>query len=125
MTENKRVILIETNLFFLTKISAILRNHGYRAETARSFQEVCVKAESTAEVIIVNLLAPGIKALDVISEIKKFPPTKNIPMLGFAGHLAQDLFEQARAAGCDRVVSNGQLCANLPEILAEIKISNP
>ena len=121
MSEFKRVVLIDSNLFFLAKVSAVLKNCGYQVETAGSVQEVYAKVQANAVLIIVNLMAPGIKSLDWIGAIKKDPATKNVPLLGFAGHLAQEVFSAAMAAGCDRVVSNGELCLRAPEILRQME----
>ena len=49
------------------------------------------------------------------------PDTAGIESIGFVGHRELDVMETAKALGCRRVLSKGQLAAELPRLFGRLK----
>lgn len=118
------VILVETNLFFSAKLAASLKFAGYGVEIQRDFEGARRKAGPETSAIVVNLSAPGIDVLEIIRDLKGAPETAGIPILGFGGHKERELFQRAESAGCDLVVPNSAVSAELPALIERMKRKN-
>ena len=118
----RRIVALVEDLFFQEPISSAGRTLGYEVEFVNSAPVVAeyvipyLVAQQPA-LIIVDL---NIKAVDwrqwvVIA--KTNPATRRIPVLAFGSHTHTDTLEQARAAGCDAVVSNGAFKSNVADMI--------
>lgn len=70
--------------------------------------------------IVVELDGPGIDGLDLVTRLKADPATSTIPLLGVCAHTQVDLITGARAAGCDRVASRGELERRLGDVAGAV-----
>ncbi len=122
MSGGKIVILVESNLFFTTKISAGLKQLGYGVEVERSFEGVRKKTGEETEAIILNLSAPGIDPLEIIKNLKNSPETARIPLIAFSGHRDQEKLRSAAALGCELTVANSAIVSGLPALLNQLKM---
>ena len=118
MPPNKNVILVDTNLFFSAKISADLKRMGYSVIIEKSFEGVKDNAGPETGAVVLNLNAPGIDVMEIIKNLKAAPETARIQLIGFGGHKEQGLLQTARALGCDRVVANSAMTAELSAFLS-------
>ena len=65
-------------------------------------------AAAAADLVVVDLGRPGV--LEALPQLR----TRTV---GFASHVARDLMEAARGAGCDDVLRRSEFFARLPELL--------
>ncbi|MER3462617.1 MAG: hypothetical protein C4342_06445 [Armatimonadota bacterium] len=70
------------------------------------------RPDAEAEVAIVNLAEADATTIRTLKR-------RGCVVIGHAGHKEKQLIEYAKAAGCDRIVTNGALTHNLERILKE------
>lgn len=79
---DKRVLVVEDHSSVRTLIRVILETEGYRVVEAEDGQEAVDTAESLhPELVVLDLMMPGMDGEKVISELKEKPETKDIPIL--------------------------------------------
>lgn len=118
--EKKKIILIEKNIFFSTKIVGQLKHLGYSVDIVSNYQEVKNKAGSGISAIIIDLAARDMNVLEIIKKLKDSPRTASIPLIGFGGHKEHALLESARSSGCALVTTNSDITSDLPKLLEKI-----
>lgn len=69
--------------------------------------------------IVIELASLALPWEAWIIALKTSPATRRIPLLGFAPHVNTELRERGRAAGCDAVITQGQLAAQFPKLLQQ------
>ncbi len=128
-----RVLVAITDLFFSSKIDAALAAapsapgstgappSGLPAEgpVARARRDVPLIDQlraSGARRLLVDLAGP--RAIDAVREIKADPALRSVEVVGYCRHTALATIEAAKAAGCDRVLTQGEFAAQLAELLA-------
>ena len=120
--EHKKIVLVETNIFFSAKIVAQLKQLGYSVDTESSYQGVKDKAGLGISAIIIDLAARDINVLEMVKKLKDSPETASIPVIGFCGHSERALLESARSYGCDVVTTNSKITSDLPAVLDRIDV---
>lgn len=73
--------------------------------------------EGLPALVIVDLQAPGIHLEDLVTKIRVHsqPPT----IIAYGPHVHEKLLAAARNAGCDEVLSRGQIHAGLQALLSQ------
>lgn len=122
METKKKIILVETNVFFSAKIVDRLKRLGFSVDTESSCQEVMNKAGSGISAVIIDLAARGLDVLETIKKLKNSPETTSIPLIGFCGHKEHALMESARSSGCDLVTTNALITSDLTALFAKLGI---
>lgn len=86
-------------------------------ETGRQVGAEVVFAPGASEFAEADLFILDLsRAMDSLSDLRaRFPA---VPIVGYAGHLQVDLMKRAAELGCTSVLTNGQLAAQLPSLLA-------
>jgi CheY-like chemotaxis protein len=116
------VIVADDDLMFSSRVSATLVRLGYRPVVVRTAAAVDTAvrdgtARHDLRAIIVNLAARGFDAAQAVRRLKQEETTRRTPVLGFCGHRDAARAEAAKAAGCDAVVTNGVIAADLERAL--------
>jgi CheY-like chemotaxis protein len=112
------VLALLDNLFFVAKLDAAATQTGLRMATARTLEKALTQAQSDLPVLIViDLDAQGCRPFEFIRAIKADERLRTIPLLGFVSHVNTGVQQQARAAGCDRVLARSVFSRDLPELL--------
>ena len=109
------VLVAISDLMFSSKVSAAARGLGLRYErAARGAPLASEVARTGARRVLLELGAsPGV--LDAVAAVRQQHP--DVEIVGFCSHTLLDLMDRARAAGCDRVLTQGELAGQLPELL--------
>jgi CheY-like chemotaxis protein len=113
----KRVLAGVPDLFFASKISETARQLGLSVEFASSHKALVDKALTEPGLIILDLAAAPLDPVGLIGRMKADPALQAARIVAFANHERTDLIEQARAAGCDEVLTRGAFTKNLAGIL--------
>lgn len=115
------VLVLADDLFFASQILAAARQAGAHCEQsslARFLDEPPLHdAQRPCDLLLVDLTAPD--AQERISQCVQLcrGPGKSRPaIIAFAPHLHHARLEAARTAGCDRVLTRGQLHRELPQL---------
>jgi PleD family two-component response regulator len=112
------VVALVKDLFFSVKIKNELAAHGYTPVFARSTEQFGALLRERQPALGLIDLGAGVDWSQV-KGLGQDPATAEVPILVFGSHKDVDGFRAAKAAGVTRVVSNGQMHANLPSLVAK------
>jgi AmiR/NasT family two-component response regulator len=108
------VILAVRDLVFRSKILAASERLGVAVHIAPRGTPLDQAARELGPgILIIDLGEPG--AVEQVAAAKGSGATR---VVGFLGHLQQDLAERSRAAGVDEVLTRGQFVQRLDELLS-------
>lgn len=114
-----QVLALVDDLFFQAKIMETAKHVG-----------VAVRACTTAEALLAAIPQDDPKLIVVdlnarsspVEALAKIQATANgTPVVAFLSHVQTDLAQQARGAGCQRVMARSQFTRDLATILAQAK----
>lgn len=103
-----KVLLLERNLIWTSKLAQSLRAAGYEVEVSATVPENC-----DAMIAIINLSDHRTVDIDILK-------AKGIKTIAHAGHKEKQLLSLGERMGCDRVVSNSEITNKLPSIIGEM-----
>ena len=113
--EAARILLLDSDLFFVVKVRTTLQHAGYDVRTARTAADFTRRlAEDAPALALVNTAIAGEDWRGAIAAAR----AANIPVVAFGSHVDLETQRQARAAGATRVIANSKLAADLPGIVA-------
>lgn len=116
--ENKKVLVIENDLFFSSKITATLKQIGLRSVLATQLAEINkFLKEQDVILVILDLSVDGMDTVTFVHKLKSSQSTCSIPVIAFAEHSERELLQGAREAGCEIVVSNRGLVEDLKDLV--------
>ena len=114
MSETKKILLLEKDLFFIVKVRDTLGYAGYETQVARSAEDFARKlAAAMPALAIVHTGLAGVDWEQVIRQAK----AAQVPTLAFGSHIDLEAQQAARRAGADRVIANSKLANNLTAIV--------
>jgi CheY-like chemotaxis protein len=108
-----KVIAVLSDLMFTVKITDAAKRAGVQVEIARGADEALRKAPGAGAVFLdLNFIDP-----ELIRRLKSSEATKSVPLVGFVSHVATEVIQQARDAGCDMVLARSAFVQRLTELL--------
>ena len=120
----KQALLVVGDVFFSSRLRDTLKHLGIGAASARSDAEVETKlGEAPPSLVIVDLTIRSLDAGALVRRLKAAPATRSIPVIAFAGHVEVERLKAASAAGAECVVTNGQISAGLPGLVASLGVA--
>ncbi|HEX8727949.1 MAG TPA: response regulator [Ktedonobacterales bacterium] len=109
-------LLLDSDLFFAVKVSAMLKRIGFETTTVRRTPEWAQRvAEGRYSVALVNTAAPGAGWREAITAAH----VAGLPVIAYGSHVDVETQAEARAAGATRVIANSKLAADLPSIVEQ------
>ena len=115
------VLALLDNLFFAAKLNEAAKPAGLTVTTARHATLALEKAKALAPALIVlDLDAAACEPFTFIRQVKADETLRAIPLLGFVAHVNTGVQQQARAAGCERVLARSAFSRDLPRLLQEL-----
>ncbi|HEY0715845.1 MAG TPA: hypothetical protein VGF45_24385 [Polyangia bacterium] len=108
------VLTFARDMLFTSKIREVAKQRGVSVASLRdaaAFDEL----GAGAKLAIVDLRLPG--ALEILAAIKGHATHKGVRTIGFVDHERTDVMDDARARGCDQVMTKGQFANSLPKLL--------
>jgi len=113
------VLAVTDDLMFRSRIDLALRNAGIAVRFVpanRLFESV---RESPPGLILIDYSDCGEHGIGALSSLKQDPATRAIPILAYGPHRDLSGRDRARNAGADAVLTNSQVAAELPMLVAE------
>jgi DNA-binding response OmpR family regulator len=108
-------LLLDNDLFFVTKIIDTLKHTGWATTTARRLEDFLRRlGEDRPELALVNTAVRGVDWQTAIRAARE----AGVPVIAFGSHVDLETQAAARQAGASRVISNSKLAADLPGIVA-------
>lgn len=114
--DHGRVVTLTRDVFFGMRVRTILRHLGLDLVLATTEDDVVTAvSEEVTDLVLVDFNGPvAWKSLQPVL-------SGETPVLAFGSHTDVDGFRAAKAAGVDRVVSNGEFSRRLPELLEQYR----
>jgi PleD family two-component response regulator len=115
------ILVLLDNLFFAAKINQAAAKSGIRVDYARKADKALEMARTEhPSLIIIDLDEARCSPLDLIKSLKGDEELRSIPTLGFVSHINTGIQEQAREAGCDRVLARSAFDRDIASIVDQV-----
>ena len=114
----RKILLVDNDLFFSTRIADQLRKLGFETEVEGVPAAVLGKARGGVIAVILNLSMRTADPIEIIRSLKSDPETASIPIIAFGSHKNSALLESAKSAGCRAVLPNSTISASLFKLLS-------
>jgi len=115
----KRILFIEDEPDQILMIALRLKKNGYEVISSMDGEEgLKMAAKEKPDLILVDVVMPGIDGLEVCRRLRKDPATKRIPIISTTAAGMDDVECQCVAAGADECVRKPY---DSPDLLAKIK----
>lgn len=112
----RRALLLDADLFFSVKVTAMLKHIGMATVTARKTADWNQRLRTERfDITLVNTAAQGIDWREAIVEARK----AGLPVIAYGSHVDIETQAEARDAGATRVIANSKLAADLPSIIEQ------
>lgn len=119
MPDEKTVLVVGQNLFFLPRIQNAATPHGYKVLQARTEAEFSESfKEDTTALVLVDLEGNSEEWPKVVKGLKG-EESASVKVVAFGPHSDEAGMSKARELGCDMVISKGEFSRDLVKILAE------
>ena len=115
MSRTTRVLLACGDLFFSTQLRSAAQAAGANVDLELSADRILPRAATGDYTHLV--LDVELPHLDMAAIVKSLPAEHRPRVIAFGPHMQTARLEGARAAGCDVVLSRGQISLNLAQWL--------
>jgi CheY-like chemotaxis protein len=108
------IAVLSRDVFFGMRIRNALKQLGYALVLVKTEEELGETMESSPALALVDFNTP-VDWEAIAAEIGAHPAA---PVIAFGAHTDVDGFQQAKAAGVARAISNGAFTPQLPNLIA-------
>lgn len=96
----KKILIIEDDTFLNDLESKKLTSEGYSVANANSFEDAVTELEkNTPDIVLLDLMFPGIDGFAMLEKIKKDEKTKGVPVLVFSNLSSDSDMSRAKDLG--------------------------
>src|SRR2546430_8337260 len=100
------ILLVEDFDYTRLMMKLWLQRNGYRVIEAETGEEaITVARRELPDLIIMDVMMPGMNGLDATQQIRQYQPLKQIPIVAVSAYGAHEYRELALEAGCNEYVS--------------------
>jgi CheY-like chemotaxis protein len=102
----RRILVVDDDPRLLHVVSMYLNIEGYEVDTATNGEEgLRIFEQRRPDLVILDVMMPGIDGLEACRRIKSNPETRAIPVVLFTALSRSDDVESGRAAGANRFIN--------------------
>ncbi len=113
----KTIVAVLSDLMFTVKIQEAAKRASLDVIFATSRDQALKATQARPALMILDLNATSVDALELISLLKADPEMSRIPIAGYVSHVQVDLKQAAQDRGCDLVIARSAFSQNLSSIL--------
>ncbi len=115
MANDASILVVEDDFGARTVVKTILMGKGYRiTESANGNEALEVLKDNTFDLIILDLMMPGMSGYDVMVHLKQHPATQNIPVIMLTAKSEdEDVLAGYRDFACDYYITKPFTSAQL------------
>ena len=116
-----QLVLLTTDLMITSRVQGAAQKLNLQVHPARTPLEatrLCC-ATPAATILLVDLRLPGLDIAELTADARSTSPTE-LTILACAPHVHETHLAAARNAGCDHVITRGQLDREIDALLAEV-----
>ena len=98
----KRVLAVDDEPDVLMIVRTALQSEGFDVETAANGKDCLeIATENPPDLIILDVMMPGMSGFDVLKELKAEPKTSTVPVIMLTGLSERDKMLEALSSGID------------------------
>ena len=121
-----RVLIVEDDRISQKMVRDALRAAGYETEEVDSGELALQKvAESTPDLIVMDVRLPGIDGLETARRLKADPGTAAIPIVAVTAHAMPEDESLIREAGCDAYIAKPLRFSALLGVVRDLLAGRP
>ncbi len=119
MNQKIKILVVDDNKLSLHSVSSYLKSQGYELTQAENGEEALQLIESTTiDLILLDIMMPGMDGFEVCGRLKQYPATKDIPIIFLSAKIdTDDIVTGFKAGGVDYITKP----FNKEELLARIR----
>ena len=103
---SRRILVVDDDPRLLHVVAMYLSIEGYEVDTAANGEEgLRLLEQKRPDLVILDVMMPGIDGLEACRRIKSNPETRSIPVVLFTALSRTDDVENGRAAGANRFIN--------------------
>lgn len=102
-----KLVLVTVDLIVASRVESAARKCGLDIATGSAQAASVAAADENCRMVLIDLRCPGLDLPKLVGALKLLTPPPRI--VAFGPHVHEQSLEAARAAGCDLVVTRGQL----------------
>lgn len=102
---------------FLSRIREAARSAGLGVRAVRTAPELLGGAREGARLVLVDADSARLPWAEAVRALRADEMTLRLPVVAFLSHVHAERAEQARVAGCSRVLARGAFVRELPGIM--------
>lgn len=113
------VVLVSPDLMAASQIaSAVASVDGEFRQVSSTVEAAAACIDPIRNVVLIDLSARGTEVAESVATLRK--AANPVTIIAYAPHVHTKCLEHARAAGCDKVLSRGQVHRELRDALQKI-----
>jgi CheY-like chemotaxis protein len=113
-----QVLAFVDDLMFLSRIREAARGAGLEVRPVRAVADLLGAARDGARLVLVDADSKHLPWQEAVRALREDGAAGALPVVAFLSHVDAERADQARAAGCTRVVARGAFVRELPEIIS-------
>ena len=118
-------ILLSNDLLISSQVKAAATGRGWQVSTVGTVDDLPEQIrDGMPRLVLVDLSLPGLDVARVVGLVQE-AEGRSGPVVAFGPHVQTARLTAAADAGCDRVLTRGQLIGRLGEILGDYLASEP
>jgi DNA-binding response OmpR family regulator len=116
-----RVLIVDDDPVILRLLQINFRLEGYEVDTATRGEEALERARSDRpDVVVLDVMMPGIDGWEVCRRLKETPEARNIPIIFLSARAQDEDRERGYALGVDEYVTKPFDPSHLVEIVRRL-----
>jgi len=116
MAHGKRILIIDDDLTIVMILKDLLQDAGYKVETASSMNVMEKTLSSLPDLILLDMMMPGVSGVEVSQMLRSEARTNYIPIVAISA--AATVEDMARRADTDAVLKKP---FDMPQVLHTIE----
>lgn len=88
--------------------------------TTSGYEALLLVGERAPQLVVLDIVMPGIDGYEVLASIKRNPATKNTQVLAVTGNLTEAVKQRVMALGAVDCLAKSEAFGNLPKIVEQI-----
>lgn len=98
-TSQKKILIVEDDLFIRELYERTLTQAGYAVVTAADGQEGLKLAKDAPDLVLLDIMLPKVHGIDVLKKLKEDQTTKNIPIVMITNLGQENIMNEAFKIG--------------------------
>jgi Response regulator containing CheY-like receiver, AAA-type ATPase, and DNA-binding domains len=120
----KRILLVDDDPAILEIFSLLLREAGYRVETAEhALAAMCAVVRARPDLVLADIRMPIVDGKGLVAELKSSVDTKEIPVVAITGYDGPGAQEAAYKAGYDGYLTKPVDVRKFPHQVAQFFVN--